>query len=231
MISQASISLVSFPGSAALGCISVEQGSAACELLFVSAVEFSLLFSGAHRLSGFRWVCVTSSRELRSTCFFSSGSVFGVQTDSQTFGSSKRFLPLSTVRCTRSLGHAGSTVLLAAQLSFVNFVLREEFAFLFQTFSRNALPGEAPLSRGRSVFKKKEKKKYRVKKSALLLSPLQRMGALDKRFLALVNAIIFGCLLWATEKCKLNNGFLATIRNILATCWPTFCHYNSFELF
>ena len=62
-------------------------------------------------------------------------------------------------------------------------------------------------------------------------SPLQRMGALDKRFLALVNAIIFGCLLWATEKCKLNNGFLATIRNILATCWPIFCHYNSFELF
>ena len=27
--------------------------------------------------------------------------------------------------------------------------------FLFQTFSRNDLPGEAPLSRGRSVFKKK----------------------------------------------------------------------------
>ena len=39
-----------------------------------------------------------------------------------------------------------------AQLSFVNFVLREEFALLFQTFSRNDLPGEAPLSRGRSVF-------------------------------------------------------------------------------
>ena len=38
-------------------------------------------------------------------------------------------------------------------------VLREEFAFLFQTFSRNDLPGEAPLSRGRSVFKKKKKDK------------------------------------------------------------------------
>ena len=58
-----------------------------------------------------------------------------------------------------SPGHAGSTVILAAQLSFVNFVLREEFAFLFQTFSRNDLPGEAPLSRGRSVFKKGKKTK------------------------------------------------------------------------
>ena len=58
-----------------------------------------------------------------------------------------------------TLGQAGSTVILAAQLSFVNFVLREEFAFLFQTFSRNDLPGEAPLSRGRSVFKKNVREK------------------------------------------------------------------------
>ena len=46
-----------------------------------------------------------------------------------------------------------------AQLSFVIFVLREEFAFLFQTFSRNDPPGKAPPSRGRSVFKKRKKKK------------------------------------------------------------------------
>ena len=57
-----------------------------------------------------------------------------------------------------TLGQAGSTVILAVQLSFVNFVLREEFAFLFQTFSRNDRPGEAPPSRGRSVFKKKNAK-------------------------------------------------------------------------
>ena len=56
------------------------------------------------------------------------------------------------------MGHAGSTVILAAQLSFVIFVLREEFAFLFQTFSRNDPPGKAPPSRGRSVFKKRKKK-------------------------------------------------------------------------
>ena len=56
------------------------------------------------------------------------------------------------------MGHAGSTVILAAQLSFVIFVLREEFAFLFQTFSRSDPPGKAPLTRGRYVFKKIEKK-------------------------------------------------------------------------
>ena len=39
------------------------------------------------------------------------------------------------------------------------FVLREEFAFLFQTFSRSDPPGKAPLTRGRYVFKKKKKKK------------------------------------------------------------------------
>ena len=35
----------------------------------------------------------------------------------------------------------------------MNFVLREEFALMFQTFSRTDPPGKAPPSRGRSVFK------------------------------------------------------------------------------
>ena len=47
--------------------------------------------------------------------------------------------------------------ILAALLLFVFSVLREEFASLFQTFSRNDLPGEAALARGRYVFLKKEK--------------------------------------------------------------------------
>ena len=34
-------------------------------------------------------------------------------------------------------------------------VLREEFASLFQTFSRSDPPGKAPLTRGRYVFQKK----------------------------------------------------------------------------
>ena len=50
-------------------------------------------------------------------------------------------------------------VSLAGQLLFVFFVLREEFAFLFQTFSRNDPPGKAPPSRGRSVLKKKGRTK------------------------------------------------------------------------
>ena len=57
-----------------------------------------------------------------------------------------------------TLGQAGSTVILAARLSFVILVLREAFAFLFQTFSRNDPPGKAPQSRGRSVFKKRTRK-------------------------------------------------------------------------
>ena len=43
----------------------------------------------------------------------------------------------------------------AALLLFLFSVLREEFASLFQTFSRNDLPGEAALARGRYVFQKK----------------------------------------------------------------------------
>ena len=38
------------------------------------------------------------------------------------------------------------------------FVLREEFAFLFQTFSRSDPPGKAPLTRGRYVIKKEKEK-------------------------------------------------------------------------
>ena len=37
------------------------------------------------------------------------------------------------------------------------FVLREAFAFLFQTFSRSGPPGQAPPTRGRYVFKKRKK--------------------------------------------------------------------------
>ena len=55
-------------------------------------------------------------------------------------------------------------VILAAQLLFVFFVLREEFAFLFQTFSRSDPPGKAPLTRGRYVFQKKKKEKKNIKR-------------------------------------------------------------------
>ena len=45
-------------------------------------------------------------------------------------------------------------------------MLREEFAFLFQTFSRSDPPGKAPLTRGRYVLKKeKKRKKIRIRLS------------------------------------------------------------------
>ena len=48
----------------------------------------------------------------------------------------------------------------ADSLLFVILVLREEFAFLFQTFSRIDPPGQAPPTRGRSVSKKKNVAKF-----------------------------------------------------------------------
>ena len=55
-------------------------------------------------------------------------------------------------------------VILAAPLLFVFFLLREEFAFLFQTFSRSDPPGKAPLTRGRYVLKKRKKVLSKVEK-------------------------------------------------------------------
>ena len=43
-------------------------------------------------------------------------------------------------------------------------MLREEIAFLFQTFSRSDPPGKAALTRGRYVFQKKKKKKEKKRK-------------------------------------------------------------------
>ena len=59
--------------------------------------------------------------------------------------------------------------ILAALILFVYSVLREEFASLFQTFSRNDLPGEAALARGRSVFKKEKREKIANKTITIYL--------------------------------------------------------------
>ena len=120
------------------GCFSAGQGSAACELLFVSAVQFSLLFSGHTGLlglGGYASPPLVSYGQL--VLFF--GFIW-IQPDNEAIGRTKLcFFNSRLTSVIVSLGHAGSTVILAAQLSFVNFVLREEFAFLFQTFSRNDL--------------------------------------------------------------------------------------------
>ena len=150
------------------GCFSAGQGSAACELLFVSAVQFSLLFSGHAGLlglGGYASPPLVSYGQL--VLFF--GFIW-IQPDNEAIGRTKLcFFNSRLTSVIVSLGHAGSTVILAAQLSFVNFVLREEFAFLFQTFSRNDLPGEAPPTRGRSVFKKRKEKRKKDREKKLLI--------------------------------------------------------------
>ena len=56
-----------------------------------------------------------------------------------------------------------------AQLLFVFFVLREEFAFMFETFSGNDPPGKAPPSRGRSEKEEKNVEFGAVEKCAHLV--------------------------------------------------------------
>ena len=138
------------------GCFSAGQGSAACELLFVSAVQFSLLFSGHTGLLGLGGYASPPLVSYGQLVFFVNGFIW-VQTDNEAIGRTQHcFFNSRLTSVIVSLGHAGSTVFLAAQLSFVNFVLREEFAFLFQTFSRSDPPGKAPLTRGRYVFQKEK---------------------------------------------------------------------------
>ena len=100
-------SLAAFRMSSAVqlsSCFSYEQCS------FFSA------FLGAHRPSGSRWVCVTSSRELRSTCFIGFLSV-------QCFWNARMTSEIVT------LGQAGSTVILAAQLSLWEFCATRRIRF------------------------------------------------------------------------------------------------------
>ena len=127
------------------GCFSAGQGSAAFELLFVSAVQFSLLFSGHTGLPGLGGY-VSPPLVSYGQLVLADFSVYNVFGTLECFWNSRMTSEIVT------LGQAGSTVILAAQLSFVIFVLRDEFAFMFQTFSRNYPLGKAPPSRGRSVF-------------------------------------------------------------------------------
>ena len=128
------------------------QGSAAPTLLFLWAGQGSPLADLRVGSAAFR--CFSGQQASRRS------QVGGRHLPTVSYG---QFLGFLSVQCfwnsrmTRAivtLGQAGSTVILAAQLSFVNFVLREKFVLMFQTFSRNDPPGKAPPSRGRSVFKK-----------------------------------------------------------------------------
>ena len=69
LICQSSISLVFFQGSAALWLLFGWAGQCSLRAAFRQCSAVFSAFLGAHRPSTSRWVCVTSSRELRSTCF------------------------------------------------------------------------------------------------------------------------------------------------------------------
>jgi hypothetical protein len=62
-------------------------------------------FLGAPRPSGFRWVCVTSSRELRSAFFKFVNGFIWVQTDNEAIGRTKHcFFNSRPDQCTRITG-------------------------------------------------------------------------------------------------------------------------------
>ena len=94
------------------GCFSDGQGSAAFELLFVSAVQFSLLFrhTGLPGLSGYASPPLVSYGQLVLSDF-SVYNVFGMTSEIVT------------------LWQAGSTVILAAQLPIVIFCATRRIRF------------------------------------------------------------------------------------------------------
>ena len=132
-------------------CFSCGQGRAAPLLLFVRAVQLFFSFRGNRPAVGARWVDVTSplwaTDNLTNRHILTSGSPCHRSWHSWT----AEFLYI--------FWQADFPAIQAALLLFLFSVLREEFASLFQTFSRNDLPGEAALARGRYVLKKKKKEK------------------------------------------------------------------------
>jgi hypothetical protein len=92
-----------------LRCFSAGQGSAASSLLFVRAVQLFLCFSAwGNRLSGARWACDTSFCERRTLFLSASSEDNGLCISG----------PTSEIV---TLGQAGPTVILAAQISLCEF--------------------------------------------------------------------------------------------------------------
>ena len=141
-------------------CFSCGQGRAAPLLLFVRAVQLFSTFRGNRPAGGARWVDVTSPlwatdnqpyRYIQTPVF----------SESTVFARLDRIVSLSILSCRLSSNSCSAALICV-------FVLREEFAFLFQTFSRSDPPGKAPLTRGRYVFKKKEEKRKKLRKRSRL---------------------------------------------------------------
>ena len=73
------------------GCFSAGQGSAACELLFVSAAQFSLLFSGHTGLLGLGGYASPPLVSYGQLVFFFFYGFLLVQTDNEAIGRTKHF--------------------------------------------------------------------------------------------------------------------------------------------
>ena len=138
-------------------CFSCGQGRAAPLLLFVRAVQFFLPFRGNRPLAvpgGWTSPPHCELRTILLTALFRYRS----------FSANDFFTQLSWFFFLLNFCSAEIYTTFLHKKGWDLFVHCEEFASLFQTFSRNDLPGEAALARGRYVFQKKKEKKKKLKK-------------------------------------------------------------------
>ena len=157
---QSSFSLVFFQASAALWLLFGWAGQYSFRAAFRKCSAVFSAFLGAHRPSGSRWVCVTSSRELRSTCFFVNGFIW-VQTDNEAIGRSKHcFFNSRPDQCNRITGarrlycNSCSAALICEFLCYAKNSL-----FCFRPFPETTFQ-ERRRRRGAVLSKKKRKQKY-----------------------------------------------------------------------
>ena len=109
-----------------------------------------LAFSGQQA----RWRCQVGGRHLPTVSY---GQSYQQPYSVTGFSESTVFAPLDRIVSRRILSGSFTSDSCSAALTCV-FVIRDEFAFLFQSFSRSDPPGKAALTRGRYVFQKREKK-------------------------------------------------------------------------
>ena len=146
------------------------QGSAAPTLLFLWAGQGSSLAAFRQGSAAFlafsgqqaRWRCQVGGRHLPTVSY---GQPLQQPYFVTGFSESTVFAPLDRIVSRHILPGSLTSNSCSAAHTCV-FVLRDEFAFSFQIFSRSDPPGKAALARGRYVFQKKggKKKKKKEKK-------------------------------------------------------------------
>ena len=132
------------------------QGSAAPTLLFLWAGQGSSLAAFRQGSAAFlafsgqqaRWRCQVGGRHLPTVSYGPFQTKLPVISEYTIFAHLDRLVSLHFVPGRRSSNSC------SAAFICVSCAMRR-IRFLFQTFSRNDPPGQAPPTRGRSVFKKK----------------------------------------------------------------------------